>query len=160
MTSFLARSLSEATEDFPLLRAAGEMSWVLPMPVGADDFFVYESAVNDIVEDAPAIFMCLYDLQRFSAQMLVDVLQTHPQVLLDDRVIDNPHYLTPTEYLATRPRHDRTLAAPRATRWPVLRAGPHARRPGTGGRSLTGAEDSGDRARGHRYDEPARSAES
>jgi DNA-binding CsgD family transcriptional regulator len=113
MTSFLSRSLTQATDEhFPRLRAAGEMSWVLPMPVGADDFFVYESAVNDVVADAPAVFMCLYDLQRFSAQMLVDVLQTHPTVLLDDSLIENPHYLTPTEYLARRPRSDRTLAPP------------------------------------------------
>jgi DNA-binding CsgD family transcriptional regulator len=110
MTSFLAASLSEATEeDFPLLRAAGEMSWVLPMPVGADDFFVYESAVNDVVADAPAVFMCLYDLQRFSVQMLVDVLRTHPHVLLGSSVIENSHYLTPTQYLAGRTPADRTL---------------------------------------------------
>jgi DNA-binding CsgD family transcriptional regulator len=114
MTSFLETHLSEAAADFPFLRAAGEMSWVLPMPVGADDFFVYESAVNDVVADAPAVFMCLYDLQQFSAQMLVDVLHTHPQVLLDDSLIDNPHYLTPTEYLARRPPADRTLSAPRS----------------------------------------------
>jgi DNA-binding CsgD family transcriptional regulator len=140
MISFLERSLSEATEDFPRLRAAGQMSWVLPMPVGADDFFVYESAVNDIVEDAPAVFMCLYDLQRFSAQMLVDVLHTHPRVLLDDRVIDNPHYRTPTEYLATRPRFDRTLAPP--TSYPLASVPRPYARPATGDRwsSLTEAE--------------------
>jgi DNA-binding CsgD family transcriptional regulator len=114
MTSFLRTSLSEAAEEnYPLLRAAGEMSWVLPMPVGADDFFAYESAVNDVVADAAAVFMCLYDLQKFSVEMLVDVLQTHPRVLLDDSLIDNPHYLTPTEYLASRPASNRTLAAPR-----------------------------------------------
>jgi len=140
MTSFLANSVSEATEDFPLLRAAGEMSWVLPMPVGADDFFVYESAVNDVVTDAPAVFMCLYDLERFSAQMLVDVLQTHPQVLLDNTVIDNPHYLTPTEYLASRPPADRTLAAPK--NYPLASVPPESRRVETRDpwSSLTGAE--------------------
>ena len=140
MVSFLARSLSEATEEFPLLRAAGEMSWVLPMPGGADDFFVYESAVNEIVEDAPAIFMCLYDLRRFSAQMLVDVLHTHPQVLLDDRVIDNPHYRKPTEYPANRPRYDRTLAAP--VNYPLASVPRPPARPETGDRwgSLTGGE--------------------
>jgi DNA-binding CsgD family transcriptional regulator len=114
MTSFLETSLNEATQQhFPLLRAAGEMSWVLPMPVGADDFFVYESAVNDVVAGAQAVFMCLYDLQRFSVQMLVDILKTHPHVLLDNSVIDNPHYVTPTEYLAGRPAANRTLEAPR-----------------------------------------------
>ena len=36
MTSFLTTTLTEATdENYSLLRAAGEMSWVLPMPVGA-----------------------------------------------------------------------------------------------------------------------------
>jgi DNA-binding CsgD family transcriptional regulator len=129
MTSFLAASLSEAAEEnFPLLRAAGEMSWVLPKPVGADEFFVYESAVNDVVADAPAVFMCLYDLQQFSAQMLIDVLQTHPLVLLDNTVIENSHYRTPEEFLASRTPPDRTLAAPRdyplvsSDRWSSLTA--------------------------------------
>jgi DNA-binding CsgD family transcriptional regulator len=141
MTSFLATSLSEATEeDFPFLRAAGEMSWVLPMPAGADDFFVYESAVNDVVADAPAVFMCLYDLQQFSAQMLVDVLKTHPQVLLDNSVIDNPHYVSPSEYLANRPPSDRVLAAPR--NYPLASVPPPSPRavPKDRWSTLTGAE--------------------
>jgi len=140
MTSFLATSLSEATADFPLLRAAGEMSWVLPRPIGADDFFVYEAAVNDVVADSPAVFMCLYDLQQFSAQMLVDVLHTHPRVLLNNSVIENPHYLTPAEYLATRPPFDRTLAAPR--NYPLASVPAQSPRGATSDRwsALTGAE--------------------
>jgi DNA-binding CsgD family transcriptional regulator len=101
MMSFLSGCLSMAAEsEFPLLRAAGEMPWVLPQPEGADDFFVYESAVNKIVEDKPAVFMCMYDLDRFGVSMLVDVLTTHPKVLLGGMVLDNPQYLTPREYLA------------------------------------------------------------
>jgi len=47
MVSFLSGRLSRAAEsEFPRLRAAGEMSWVLPEPGGAEDFFVYESTVN------------------------------------------------------------------------------------------------------------------
>jgi DNA-binding CsgD family transcriptional regulator len=102
MRSFLSgRMMPAAESDFPMLRAAGEMSWVLlPQPGGADDLFVYESAVNKIVDDKPAVFLCMYDLDRFGISMLVDVLKTHPKVLLDGMVLDNPHYLTPTEYLA------------------------------------------------------------
>jgi DNA-binding CsgD family transcriptional regulator len=141
MTSFLATCLSEAAADFPLLRAAGEMSWVLPKPIGADDFFVYESAVNDVVAEAPAVFMCLYDLQQFSTQMLVDVLHKHPRVLLNNSVIENPHYLTPAEYLSSRPPFDRTLAAPR--NYPLASVpGPSSRAvaTGEGWSALTGAE--------------------
>ena len=73
MRSFLSGRMTLAAEsDFPMLRAAGEMSWVLPQPGGSDDFFVYESAVTQTVEDMPAIFMCMYDLQGFGVSMLVD----------------------------------------------------------------------------------------
>jgi DNA-binding CsgD family transcriptional regulator len=103
MTSFLSGRLTVAAQSkFPLLRAAGEMSWVLPPPDGAEDFFVYESAVDKIVEDKPAVFMCMYDLQGLGVSMLVDVLKTHSKVLLDGMVLENPHYLTPMEDLAAQ----------------------------------------------------------
>ena len=98
MISFLAGSLSRAADsDFPLLRAAGEMSWVLPQPEGTHDFFVYEAAINKIIKNKPAVFMCMYDLRRCGVSMLVDVLKTHPKVLLDGMVLSNPDYLSPTE---------------------------------------------------------------
>jgi DNA-binding CsgD family transcriptional regulator len=102
-------------DDFDLLRAAGEMSWVLPGPPGWDDLFRYESAVNEAVEQMPAILICLYDLQKFGADMLVEVLHTHPKVLLDRTVIDNPHYLPPAEYPAA------SVAG--ANRYPMVRVG-------------------------------------
>jgi DNA-binding CsgD family transcriptional regulator len=102
MISFLAVRLTQAAEsEFPLLRAAGEMSWVLPQADGAEDFFAYESAVNQLVEHKPAVFMCMYDLRRFGISMLVDVLKTHPKVLLDGMVLDNPNYLAPTALAET-----------------------------------------------------------
>jgi DNA-binding CsgD family transcriptional regulator len=99
MMTFLSESVDAAIgDDFDLLRAAGEMSWVLPGPPGKDDLFLYESALNHLVEETPAILMCLYDLQTFGSDMLVEVLRTHPLVLLDRTVIDNPHYVHPAEY--------------------------------------------------------------
>ena len=101
MISFLAVRLTQAAEaEFPLLRAAGEMSWVLPQSEEVEDFFAYESAVNRIVEDKPAVFMCMYDLRRFGISTLVDVLKTHPKVLLDGMVLDHSNYLTPSEHPA------------------------------------------------------------
>lgn len=119
MMRFLAESVDAATDDgFDLLRAAGEMSWVLAGPPGWDDLFRYESALNHVVEEMPAIFVCLYDLQKFGADMLVEVLYTHPKVLLDRTVIDNPHYLPPTDYSAA------SIAA--TNRYPMARVGSSA----------------------------------
>ena len=56
-----------------MLRAAGEMSWVLPHPE-EDDFFVYESAVTQTVRTCLRS-SCVCDLQGFGVSMLVDVLR-------------------------------------------------------------------------------------
>ena len=135
MMSYLSESADAAIADkFDLLRAAGEMSWVLPGPPGRQDLFLYESALNHAVEQMPAILMCLYDLQKFGAQMLVEVLRTHPMVLLDRTVIDNPHYLRPTEYPPA-------ASATTGTRYPMIKVGADGEQ-GTdrGWASLTDAE--------------------
>ena len=135
MMSFLCESADAAiADDFDLLRAAGEMSWVLPGPPGWEDLFLYESALNHAVEQMPAILMCLYDLQKFGAEMLVEVLRTHPTVLLDRTVIDNPHYLRPTEYPPP-------AGATAGTRYPMVKVGADGEE-GTerGWASLTDAE--------------------
>lgn len=99
MMGYLSDSADAAiADDFDLFRAAGEMSWVLSGPAGWENLFLYESALNHTVQQMPAILMCLYDLKKFGAEMLVEVLRTHPTVLLDGTVIDNPHYVHPTEY--------------------------------------------------------------
>lgn len=83
-----------ATE-LEVFRAVGEMSWVLDRPQACEDLRLHESVLDRVVQHAPAIVMCLYDLTRFGADMLVDVLRTHTTVLLDDSMVDNPYYVDP-----------------------------------------------------------------
>jgi hypothetical protein len=99
MTAFLEENVATvATDPGRLVRGAGEMSWVLADPPGRDEFFVYESAINRVVKGAPALFMCLYDLDLFSTEMLVEVLRTHPKLLLGGSVRENLHYQPPEVY--------------------------------------------------------------
>src|SRR6476469_4467713 len=65
--------------------------------------------------------------------MLVEVLRTHPTVLLDRTVIDNPDYVHPTEYPPA--------SSVTATRYPMVKVGA-AGEEGTdrGWASLTDAE--------------------
>jgi DNA-binding CsgD family transcriptional regulator len=133
MMGFLSERMNAATEDgFELLRAAGEMSWVLPGPPGWDELFRYESALNEVVEQMPAILICLYDLQKFGADMLVEVLHTHPKVLLDRTVIDNPFYLPPTKYPG--------VGVAGANRYPLVKVGSQAEHTDRGWASLTDGE--------------------
>ena len=50
----------------------------------------------------PQVNLCLYDLTRCSGDLIMDVLKTHPKALLGGMVIDNPYYLEPDEFLASR----------------------------------------------------------
>ncbi|WGL50804.1 MEDS domain-containing protein [Nocardioides sp. BP30] len=135
MVSFLAASVEVAVaDDFDFLRAVGEISWVLSGAPGWEDLFVYESSLNHVVEEVPAILMCLYDLRKFGADMLVEVLHTHPKVLLDRTVIDNPHYMDPMEYVPA-------ARAAAAVRYPLVRVEAHGEDgKDDGWASLTGAE--------------------
>jgi DNA-binding CsgD family transcriptional regulator len=103
MVTFLEDTANAAADnEFPHMRVAGEMSWVLPGPPGADEFFAYESSLNEVDTQIPSVLMCMYDLELFGTSMLVDVLKTHPKVLVGLTVLDNPEYLTPEEYLEQR----------------------------------------------------------
>jgi DNA-binding CsgD family transcriptional regulator len=103
MATFLEDAVNAAAEDeFPHMRVAGEMSWVLPGAPGADELFDYESSINHLQAQIPVLLMCMYDLELFGTSMLVDVMKTHPKVLVGTTVLDNPDYLTPKQYRETR----------------------------------------------------------
>jgi hypothetical protein len=81
-TSFLADHAVDAAEaGFPLLRVIVEMGWLLRQPQAVDDLVRYESAVDQVVEQLSAAVMCVYDLQSFGVEMLVEALTTHEAVL-------------------------------------------------------------------------------
>jgi hypothetical protein len=85
--------------EFSMTRATGEMPSVLNQPEGRAEFFRYEAKLNDFLPRFSQVILCLYDLQRFGAEVLMDTLRTHPMVLVDGMVHDNPYYIEPSEYL-------------------------------------------------------------
>ncbi|HEY0486116.1 MAG TPA: MEDS domain-containing protein [Mycobacteriales bacterium] len=87
---------------FGFARAVGEMTWALRQMPGVEELVGYESRLNRYLPRYPQVVLCLYELDRFSGEVLVDVLKTHPKVLLGGMVLDNPYYLEPDEFLATR----------------------------------------------------------
>jgi hypothetical protein len=102
MLSYWERVVAEArgTDGTGLLRAAGEMPSALDDPDGRPEFFRYEARITTFVAGLPAVLICLYDLQRFGAEVLVDSLRTHPMVVVDGGVHDNPYYIEPGAFLA------------------------------------------------------------
>jgi hypothetical protein len=97
MISYLDETIGTALgpDGFPVVRAAGEMTWVLSGPPGADEMFAYEAALNDFSPRYSQVLLCMYDVQRFGAGMLVDAIATHPRLLVGDLMVENP-WFTPS----------------------------------------------------------------
>jgi hypothetical protein len=89
-------------EGFPFVRSAGETTWTLKELPGLSDFLTYEAELNRFLPRYPQVILCLYDLDRFGGQVLVDILKTHPKVLLGGTVLENLHYVEPDVFLASR----------------------------------------------------------
>jgi MEDS: MEthanogen/methylotroph, DcmR Sensory domain len=89
-------------DGFPFVRSAGETTWTLKELPGLYDFMTYEAELNRFVPHYPQVILCLYDLDNFSGQILVDILKTHPRVLMGGTVLENLHYMEPEEFLASR----------------------------------------------------------
>ena len=59
-----------------------------------------ESEMNRFVPLYPQVILCLYDVGSFGGGIVVDLLRTHPKVLLGGMILDNPYYTTPDVFLA------------------------------------------------------------
>jgi hypothetical protein len=104
MIDFFRETVGAATASggYDFARVAGETTWLFDDPPGADEFVEYESELNRYTTQYPQSILCLYDLERFGGGMMVDLIKTHPKLLLGGLLIDNPHYLSPDEFRATR----------------------------------------------------------
>ena len=103
MIAFLGDAVRDASDaGYDRMRLAGETTWLFRDPPGSEQFIEYESELNRFVPQHDQIVLCLYDLERFGGGMMVDLLRTHPRLLLGGMVIDNPHFLTPDEFRLAR----------------------------------------------------------
>jgi hypothetical protein len=103
MLGFWEASVGAAFDDgFSFARVAGEMTWALSNLPGVEELVEYEAKLNRFLPRFPQVILCLYELDRFDGEVLVDVLKTHPKVLLGGILLANPYYLEPEEFLASR----------------------------------------------------------
>src|ERR1700736_1549296 len=101
MIRFLADSLEPAiASGFSGLRVVGEMTWALGGDLGTGQLIEYEAKLNHFVHDHPVAVTCQYDRNRFSPEVILNVIRTHPIVIYGNFVCSNPYYVPPEEFLA------------------------------------------------------------
>ena len=82
-----------------IARIWANMEWALLDFPGVHDILEYELRINDVLPNYDLATVCTYDLRRFSASLVMDVLRTHPLVILGGILQDNPFYVPPVEFL-------------------------------------------------------------
>jgi DcmR-like sensory protein len=100
MLTFWTENLAKAEiEGYSFCRLVGEMTWALRDAPGVEHLVGYESELNRVTPRHPVVVLCLYDLDLFSGEVVVNVVRTHPQVLIQGILVENPYYLGPDEFL-------------------------------------------------------------
>ena len=100
MIGFLKQSTDEAkAAGFAALRATGEMTWMLAGDPGADRLMEYEAKLNYFIPNNDALAICQYNRARFSADVIKDVISTHPLVIYGGLVCKNFYYVPPDDFL-------------------------------------------------------------
>jgi hypothetical protein len=86
-------------QGFPLTRFISEMEWVLNDPEAADRLLEFECRANLAIPKDKDVVICAYDLDKFSAAIVIDALRTHPMVIIGKIAQHNPFFVPPEELL-------------------------------------------------------------
>lgn len=96
MLEYLAAIAADALEKgYTGFRVTGEMTWGLGSECGCDRLMEYEALLNNYFPGSKATAICQYNKNRFSPEMIRDVLRTHPVAILGEEVCDNLYFETP-----------------------------------------------------------------
>ncbi|WP_254511495.1 MEDS domain-containing protein [Anatilimnocola floriformis] len=89
-------------------RFVGNMEWALEDLPGVHDLLEYETRLNLFLPQYRDPVVCCYDLSRFDASTVLDIMRTHPMVIIGGILQENPFYVPPDEML--KELHERKAA--------------------------------------------------
>lgn len=89
----------ENTPPGKISRNIANMEWALEDLPGVHDIVEYEARLNQALPKDHDPVICTYDLSRFDASMVIDVMRTHPMVIIGGILQENPFYVPPEEML-------------------------------------------------------------
>ena len=100
MLAFLQEALDAGRKQgFAMTRMVAHMEWAVGESPGVEDLAEYETRINHMWPQHEDAVICVYDLARFRADVVMDILRTHPVVLIGDILQENPFFVPPDEFL-------------------------------------------------------------
>ena len=97
MVEFWESAQSPVVESggYERVRVAAELGWWLPQVSGISQILEFESALNLLSRRYPAATLCMYDVGSLDGALMIDLVSTHPKLIVEGVWLDNPAYLPP-----------------------------------------------------------------
>jgi MEDS: MEthanogen/methylotroph, DcmR Sensory domain len=100
---------ARSAKGFPLSRIVCRMDWASGDQSHIEDVIEFESRVNDVWGRYDDAVICTYHLAKLSGDAVIDIMRTHPMVIIGGHLQQNPFFMPPEEFL---PEYRRRRAGP------------------------------------------------
>jgi hypothetical protein len=84
---------------FPLSRIVCRMDWAAERESHIQDVIEFEARVNDVWLRHDDAVICTYDLGKFGGDTVIDIMRTHPMIIIGGFLQKNPFYVSPDVFL-------------------------------------------------------------
>jgi hypothetical protein len=118
----MIRTLTEVLENnrtqYTLTRLMGNMEWALETVPGVTDIIEYETKLNSVLPNYPDPVVCVYDLNKHSGSVVMDILRTHPMVIIGGVLQENPLFIPPADFFSELRERESLKQAEHSTQMP------------------------------------------
>lgn len=103
---------SGAAAGYPLTRLVGHhMDWLFLDKPAAYNLVEYEARLNQVLSKYHDPVICNYNPSKFGASVAMDIMRTHPLVIIGGLLRENPFFVPPEQFLEEM-RERRLFAVP------------------------------------------------
>jgi hypothetical protein len=75
------------------------MNWAVGDRSRLENIIEFESRVNDVWNRHDDAVICTYELSQFSGDAVIDIMRTHPLVIIGGILQQNPFFTPPEAFL-------------------------------------------------------------
>jgi hypothetical protein len=91
---------SGAAAGYPLTRLAGHhMDWLFLDKPATYNLLEYEARLNHVLSHYDDPVICNYNPSKFGATVAMDIMRTHPLVIIGGLLRENPFFVPPEQFL-------------------------------------------------------------
>lgn len=90
---------SNVERGFAMSRIVCRMDWAADGRTHVENLIEFESRVNDVWSRHDDAVICTYHLGQFSGETVIDIIRTHPMVIIGGILHQNPFFVPPKQFL-------------------------------------------------------------